>query len=81
LTKTYQYTCDDNKLIKATYKNRTVYIELSDDREFTLDQIMSASGIKYSNKNKTIIFWSKGKTSFFQENNSIIYSNCIEDNK
>jgi len=55
----------------------SVEIVLSDGRQLTLAQTISASGIRYATSNEAIIFWSKGNGSFIMENDVQTYSGCI----
>jgi membrane-bound inhibitor of C-type lysozyme len=90
-----QYSCDDGKSISAMYMNATtatttgnsVMLVLSDGRQMTLPQTISADGARYSNGNpqiaegqpgaETFIFWSKGNGAFVQENGTTTYNNCL----
>jgi membrane-bound inhibitor of C-type lysozyme len=89
------YTCDDGKTIDATYMNATtstttgnsVMVVLSDGRQMTLPQTISADGARYSNGNpqipdgqpgaETFVFWSKGNGAFVTEDGTTTYSNCV----
>jgi membrane-bound inhibitor of C-type lysozyme len=89
------YTCDAGKTVDATYVNSTtstttgnsVMIVLSDGRQMTLPQTISADGARYSNGNpqipdgqpgaETFVFWSKGNGAFVTENGTTTYSNCL----
>ena len=86
------YTCKNGKTIKADfYKGEqipvkpgempiptgSVDLKLSDGRTLTLPQTISASGIRYANKDESFVFWSKGNTAFITENNTETYSNCV----
>lgn len=90
-----QYTCDDGKTIDATYLNaststttgNSVQLALSDGRQMTLAQTISADGARYSNGDpnipqgeqgaETLVFWSKGNGAFVQENGTTTYNNCV----
>jgi membrane-bound inhibitor of C-type lysozyme len=92
------YSCDGGKTIDATYNNATtatttgnsVMLVLSDGRQMTLPQTISADGARYSNGNpqiaagqpgaETFIFWSKGNGAFVQENGTTTYNNCLTQN-
>jgi membrane-bound inhibitor of C-type lysozyme len=89
------YTCDDSKTINATYMNvstatttgNSVQLVLSDGRQMTLPQTISADGARYSNGNpqipdgqpgaETFVFWSKGNGAFVTENGTTTYNNCV----
>lgn len=72
------YTCDENRQIEAKYRDNKVNIVLSDKREFTLNHTLSASGTRYTNKNKNVVFWSKERSALLEENNQTTYQNCVE---
>lgn len=90
------YTCNGGKTINATYSNATsatttgnsVQLVLSDGRQMTLRQTMSADGARYSNGDplvakgqpgaETFVFWSKGNGAIVEENGtSSNYTNCV----
>lgn len=70
------FTCDQNKRMVATFKERGVLLNLSDGRSLALPQTISASGARYATKDENFVFWNKGDTAFIQENNKTTYSNC-----
>ncbi len=55
----------------------SVKIILSDGRQFDLPQTISGSGIRYANKNESVIFWGEGNSAYLLENNTETYSGCI----
>ncbi len=87
------YLCDGGKTINAKYyqgpkapqvqpgemptPTGSVELILSDGRQLTLLQTISASGIRYATSNETIIFWSKGNGAFITENDIQTYLGCI----
>lgn len=71
-----EYICADTKTLGAQYYDEKVHIGLSDDREYTLKQTVSASGVRYANDKETIVFWNKGDSAFLQEGQLVTYSNC-----
>jgi hypothetical protein len=54
----------------------SVRLVLSDGRNLTLPQAMSASGARYANKDESIVFWNKGDTAFLEENGRTTYEGC-----
>ncbi|MDR3571488.1 MAG: MliC family protein [Candidatus Pacebacteria bacterium] len=90
-----KYSCDAGKTIDATYLNastatttgNSVQLVLSDGRQMTLAQTLSADGARYSNGNpqiatgkpgaETFIFWSKGNGAFIEENGTTTFNNCV----
>lgn len=88
------YKCNNSKTIDASYyegapapkpqpgepptPTGSVIIILSDARQLTLPQTISASGIRYANADESLIFWSKGKNAFIMENNNQTYVNCVD---
>lgn len=71
------FNCSDNKRISAVFYERKVVIDLSDGRNMTLPQAISASGARYANSDETFVFWNKGDTAFVLESDKETYSNCI----
>lgn len=100
---TAHYTCDGGKSIDAEFyqgaavpsvagqppvPGGSVHVVLSDGREMTLKQTISADGVRYSNGDpsikegqpgaETFVFWSKGNSALVQENGSqAAYANCM----
>ncbi|HUZ93265.1 MAG TPA: MliC family protein [Candidatus Paceibacterota bacterium] len=85
------YSCDDGKTITAALyqgprvaavpneppqPNGSAVLSLSDGRNMTLSQTISADGIRYANTDESFIFWSKGSGAFIQENGTTTFSNC-----
>lgn len=73
-----EYSCLNKKTLGAQYYKDKVHLGLSDGREYTLPQVKAASGIRYANSDESIVYWSKGKTSFLQENSHTTYIDCAE---
>lgn len=87
------YLCDAGKTINAKYyqgakapepqpgepptPTGSVRLVLSDGRQPTLPQTISASGVRYAASNEAIIFWNKGNSVFITENDVQTYSGCI----
>jgi membrane-bound inhibitor of C-type lysozyme len=72
------YLCDAKKTIHAVYFKDKVIVELSDGRAMQLPQTISASGIRYANKDETYVFWSKGPTAYLEEMGKMTYEKCVE---
>lgn len=72
------YTCDGNKNISSLFYDGKAQLTLNDNRNLLLLQTISASGVRYANTDESIVFWTKGNTSFIQEGQSQTYSNCVE---
>ena len=73
------FACDGGKSIKAAFYADRVELTLSDGRNLTLPQAMSASGARYANADESIVFWNKGDTAFITEgpNGPETYSGCV----
>jgi len=74
-----KFACPGGKSIDATFVNgpsSSVRLVLSDGRNLTLPQAMSASGARYANKDESIVFWNKGDTAFLEENGRTTYEGC-----
>lgn len=79
--KKVSYRCANEAQITAYYdeKNDNVTVYLSNNSNYTLPHILSASGIKYANNDETLIFWSKGSEAFFMDNNVKTFDRCFEE--
>ncbi len=75
------YRCDANKTIEASFGDRIVVLKLSDGRNVTLPQTISASGVRFANEDETFVFWNKGNTAFIEETGTTTYVNCIETDR
>lgn len=79
------FTCDGGKSINAMFMNastatttgNSVMLSLSDGRQMTLPQTISADGARYANQDGSLVFWNKGNGAFIQENGSTTYNNCV----
>jgi putative hemolysin len=70
------FYCHPNKEIKAVFYEDKVEITLSDGRNMTLPQVISASGARYANSDESFVFWNKGDTAFITEKDKTTYENC-----
>lgn len=72
------YTCSDNKTIQALFFDEKAEITLSDGRELLLFTAMAASGVRYTNSDESITFWTKGNTAFIEEGptDAVTYADC-----
>lgn len=95
-TITVTYQCDKGRSIVATYHEGleppavepgevpvptgSVDVVLDGDDAFTLNQTISASGIRYANGDESLVFWSKGDSALIMRDNSmdLTYTNCME---
>ena len=75
------YVCSEGKTIQASYYTDSVDIVLSDGRNFSLPQAMSASGARYASADESVVFWNKGNTAFITEGGNpenMTFANCGE---
>ena len=70
------FLCSSNKVIQAQFRERSVNLELSDGRNLTLPQTMSADGARYANADESFIFWNKGDGAVITEHNKMTFNNC-----
>jgi membrane-bound inhibitor of C-type lysozyme len=93
-TNTVQYMCTAGKSITAAYylgiskpapspdqppiPGGSVKLTLSDGREITLPQSISADGARYATTDESIVFWSKGRGLTFTEAGQETFTGCIE---
>lgn len=71
------FACTNSKAIYAEFTKNQVKLKLSDGRELTLPQAISASGARYANNEETFIFWNKGDGAFIEENERTTYQDCV----
>jgi len=71
------FACPENKAIYAEFTKNKVKLKLSDGRELTIPQTISASGARYANSDETFIFWNKGNGAFIEENEFTTYQDCV----
>jgi membrane-bound inhibitor of C-type lysozyme len=94
LINTVLYSCNGGKTINTAYyqgENKppagpdmppipggSVVLNLSDGRNMTLNQTISADGARYANPDESFVFWSKGEGALVLENNQEkSYIGCI----
>jgi len=70
------FKCTENKNIQAVFYKNRVELVLSDKRQMTLPQVISASGARYANTDESFVFWNKGDTAFVNESDKQTYSDC-----
>lgn len=75
---TATFTCAQGAMV-ASFSDGIVSVKLPDNREFTLEQTISASGARYANEGEQIVFWNKGNTAMVSENGTTIYENCVTE--
>ncbi len=73
---TATYFCKDNKFISGTFRDNKVDLVLSDHRQLSLSQAISASGARYANINESFVFWNKGNTAFITEDDEQTFGDC-----
>lgn len=79
------FSCDTGKTIEAMFMNATtstttgnsVMLSLSDGRQMTLPQAISADGARYASADGTVVFWNVGNTATLTENGTTTYGNCV----
>lgn len=75
------YMCAAGKSIDAKYlreqEHESVVLSLSDSREITVPQAISASGARYANEDESFVFWNKGNTAFIEENGATTFADCV----
>lgn len=70
------FDCSDNKSFQAVFSGNIVDLTLFDGRKILLNQAMSADGARYTNKDKSFVFWNKGNTGFITEKGKTTFENC-----
>lgn len=82
------YQCNGGERIVARYFSLSdkgldfVKVRLPDGREFTLPQVLSGSGVRYSDE-RELVWWAKGTTAFAEMRDQngdwrLRYDNCTE---
>jgi len=72
-----KFNCAENKSVQAVFFKDRVELSLSDGRNMTLPQTISASGARYANSDESLVFWNKGDGAFIEENNQTTFSGCL----
>ena len=72
----FRFACDGGKAIEAVFARSSAKLMLSDGRQITLPQAISADGARYANPDESFVFWNKGNTAFIDENGVRTYDGC-----
>lgn len=73
------YSCSAGKTITADFSQGSADVKLSDGRDMTLKQTISADGVRYANSDESFVFWSKGNGALVLENNvQKSYIGCVK---
>lgn len=73
------FNCQNGTYIQANFFNdppRHVDLTLSNGKNLSLFQTISADGARYANPGETFVFWNKGDTAFIEENGVRTFDNC-----
>jgi len=84
-----RFECDGEKALKAEFLDGSVRLALSDGRQLSLPQTVSASGAparagephaggRYANTDGSFVFWNKGITAFIEESGTQTYESCLQ---
>ncbi|AKJ42232.1 MliC family protein [Pragia fontium] len=72
---TLTYQCEKQHLLTVILDNEKQHLQLTIDGKLRLlNQVISASGAKYSDSEYT--FWSKGNSAMVMHNDDIIINDC-----
>lgn len=92
---TAKYFCDGDKSITASYyqgptaptpkpgeppvPTGSVEVAFDGGAVQTLQQTLSASGVRYANADESLVFWNKGNEALVMRNNEmdLSYTNCV----
>lgn len=72
------YACAGGATIQAQFFDDKAELELGDGRSLLLMQGIAASGVRYTNSDESIAFWTKGNTAFLEEDGETTINNCTE---
>ncbi len=94
---TDSYRCDGGKTLTAAYfdgavkpparqgqpptPGGSVELTLGDGRTITLPQTLSGSGVRYANRDESVVFWSVGKGALLVESGAATYDHCMMEKK
>lgn len=71
------FICENNKTLKAQFREGSVRLALSDGRGVSLPQTASLEGVAtYANTNGSFTFQTNERNVFIQENTVTTYANC-----
>lgn len=70
-----RYRCDDGKGFTADYLSNNTVRATFGTRVFVLPQVVSASGIRYSDGSVTLN--SKGDEAFVEVGDKVLFKNCV----
>lgn len=77
----FLFTCTGDTSLKADFGEHYVRLTLSDGRQITLPQAISADGGRYANPDESFVFWNKGNTAFIEERGTRTYTDCVTKNE
>ncbi|NDL63101.1 MliC family protein [Acerihabitans arboris] len=72
---TLRYQCGTTPLTVTQSRQPAQVSFILDGKQLTLAQVVSASGVRYSDGHYT--FWSKGPNAFIEREGKIIINDCI----
>lgn len=82
------FECEGDRALKAEFIEGSVRLALSDGRQLSLPQTVSASlpaeasaqasGSRYANTDGSFVFWNKGITAFIEESGTQTYESCLQ---
>ncbi len=91
------FACPDNKSVHVIFYEQpqiapvsqdamptptgSAKISLSDGRDFTLPQTISADGARYATADDSLVLWNKGSSVTFWEKNIATYTDCVDSKK
>ncbi len=73
------FKCDANSELKAEFLDESVRLMLSDGRQISLPQVISASGVKYANTDESFVFHTENNNAWVEENGFATYLNCTAE--
>ena len=77
VTNQVQYTCAEDKVFVAWFKNTTAEIALTEDKIYTLTQVSDDdSGTAFENKTDQMVLWVKDQSAYLEQNGTTTYSAC-----
>jgi membrane-bound inhibitor of C-type lysozyme len=72
------YSCAGGATVQAQFFDDKAELSLGDGRSMLLMQGLSADGVRYTNSDESVTFWTKGNTAFLEEDGETTINNCVE---
>lgn len=75
------YACAGGATVQAQFFDDKAELSLGDGRSMLLMQGLSADGVRYTNGDESVTFWTKGNTALLEEGDETTINNCVEQSQ